>query len=143
MAKPDSTPPVALYSVGKSETPLPGIRDLALFARSMMRMRLERDQQFLPGLFQDPAWDIMLDLFVARADGHDLSVSAVCVGCRAASATALRYLALLQDAALVERSPDPSDRRRSYVRLTALGQERMAAALTPSYERMRGLYERR
>ena len=123
--------------------PLPRTRELALFARLLMRMRSERDQQFLPGLFQDPAWDIMLDLFVARVDGHDLSVSAVCVGCRAASATTLRYLAVIQEAGLVERKPDPSDRRRSYVRMTAEGSERMKRALTPCYERLRGLFEPR
>ena len=125
------------------DAPMPTARELALFARVLMRMRTERDEQLEVGVFQDPAWDIMLDLFVARVDGHDLSISAVCVGCRAAPATALRYLALLQDADLVERRPDPCDKRRSYVRLTTVGHERMNLALAPSFERLRGLFEPR
>ena len=71
-------------------------------------------------LFGEPAWDILLDLFISEHEQRRLSVSAVCIGARAPSATALRYLAMLQDADLVERIRDACDGRRSHVQLTAL-----------------------
>jgi DNA-binding IclR family transcriptional regulator len=77
----------------------------------------------------EPAWNILLDLFISGAANRTLSVSAVCIGARSPAATALRYLSLLQEAGLVERSPDTSDARRSHVRLTSKGWSKMLGFL--------------
>ena len=74
-----------------------------------------------PGLFADPAWNILLDLFLSDEGGRDLSVTAVCIGSRSSAATALRYIALLAQRGLVVRIADEHDGRRTYVRLTARG----------------------
>lgn len=76
-------------------------------------------------LFTDPAWEIMLDLFINTGTGRPLSVSAVCIGSRGSITTALRYIGLLAAAGLLSRVADECDARRSYVRLTELGRARM------------------
>jgi len=56
-------------------------------------------------------------------------VSAVCIGARAPSATALRYLAILQEAGLVLRTRDKNDGRRSHIQLSVVGRQRMSDLL--------------
>lgn len=87
------------------------------------------------GLFGDPAWEIVLDLFVCRAEGRRISVSAACVGVSASSATALRYIGLLHRNGLVSRTPDPNDGRRFYVDLTARGMAVVEEVLATGLDR--------
>jgi hypothetical protein len=82
-------------------------------------------------LSMGPAWNMLLDLFISGVGSQRLSVSALCIGARTSSATALRYLAILQEAGLVERSLDATDARRSYVRLTSAGWRTMSMLLEP------------
>jgi DNA-binding MarR family transcriptional regulator len=107
------------------------VSDLALvdMAKRLYELRKVRDGLLGEALFSEPAWDILLDLFICDHEGHRLSVSAVCIGARAPSATALRYLTLLQEAGLVERTRDERDGRRSHVQLTGIGRRRMAVLL--------------
>jgi DNA-binding MarR family transcriptional regulator len=116
--------------VAKRATPF-AISDTALvdMARRLYELRKVRNAMLGNALFSEPAWDILLDLFISEHEQRRLSVSAVCIGARAPSATALRYLAMLQDADLVERIRDACDGRRSHVQLTALGRLRMANLL--------------
>ena len=98
-------------------------------AKRLYATRKIRDDLLGCALFSEPAWDILLDLFISEHEQRQLSVSEVCIGARAPSATALRYLTMLQDADLVERTRDERDGRRSHVRLTPLGQRRMTSLL--------------
>jgi predicted transcriptional regulator len=82
-------------------------------------------------LFGDPAWHIMLDLLISAGRGSRLSVTAVCIGSLASPGTAHRYLALLVEEGLVERTADATDRRRSHVRLTPHGVAVMIGLLDP------------
>ncbi|MEG8019232.1 transcriptional regulator [Sphingomonas sp. LR55] len=124
---------VAFLPVGVSiADPAPGgVSSPALVdvAKRLYTMRKVRDDLLGETLFSEPAWDILLDLFISDHERRQLSVSAVCIGARAPSATALRYLAMLQDANLVERTRDERDGRRSHVQLTVLGRRRMANLL--------------
>jgi DNA-binding MarR family transcriptional regulator len=115
-----------------SRSPVPAAKPggtLVEVARRLYRLRKRRDSELGALLFSEPAWDILLDLFISDYDDRQLSVSAVCIGARAPSATALRYLTLLQDAGLVERIRDATDGRRSHVTLTGLGRRRMTNLL--------------
>lgn len=76
-------------------------------------------------LLGEPAWDILLDLYIAQAQGHEVSVSSACIGSAAPPTTGLRWLGVLQEEGLVERIKDPNDQRRILVRLTPLGREKM------------------
>ncbi len=72
-------------------------------------------------LFGEPAWDIMLDLYIAHAEGKPVSVSSACIGSAAPPTTGLRWLGVLADNDLVLREHDPEDQRRVMVRLTDRG----------------------
>jgi hypothetical protein len=85
-----------------------------------------------PDLFGEPAWDILLDLFIAHAEGKPVSVSSACIGSAAPATTGLRWLGVLADEGLVVRENDPGDQRRVNVRLTSAG----VAAMERFFEAM-------
>lgn len=74
-------------------------------------------------LFSEPAWDMLLDLFIAQEKGNDLSVSDTCIGASVPATTGLRWIALLESRGLVAKVRDCQDGRRSFVRLTPAGSE--------------------
>jgi hypothetical protein len=104
--------------------------------------RALRSSFFDPAFFCDPAWDMLLDLFLQQSLQRPVCVSSLCVASCAPSTTALRWIRALEEAGLVERSRDPADGRRIFVRLTAAGHAKIAgylAALTcPSCARTQG-----
>jgi len=87
--------------------------------RDAIRARRLRDQVFGPGLFEDPAWDMLLDLFAAELERVQVSVSSLCIAAAVAPTTALRWIARMTEAGLFERRPDPFDRRRAFMALSA------------------------
>ncbi len=96
-------------------------RYLAL-ARQAYGLRRKRAAIFgNPELFGEPAWDILLDLYIAHAEGKPVSVSSACIGSAAPATTGLRWLGVLAEEGLVVRENDPEDNRRVLVRLTAKG----------------------
>lgn len=72
-------------------------------------------------LFGEPAWDILLDLFIAAKERRRVSVTSACIGSAVPSTTALRWITLLEKQGLLLREADTSDARRIYVKLTAKG----------------------
>jgi hypothetical protein len=95
-------------------------------ARRMYHARRRRDELFGGAhLFGEPAWDILLDLFIAASEGKRISITSACIGAAAPPTTALRWLNLLEREGLIEREGDSKDMRRSYVRLSRLGVSRM------------------
>ncbi len=96
-------------------------------ARNSYADRRRRDRVIgQADLFGEPAWDILLDLFIAHIEGKDVSVSSACIGSAAPPTTGLRWLGVLQDNGLVVREHDPRDQRRILVRLTEQGLSRMS-----------------
>jgi hypothetical protein len=91
-------------------------------ARQAYALRRKRAVIFgNPELFGEPAWDILLDLYIAQAEGKTVSVSSACIGSAAPPTTGLRWLGVLADEGLVVRENDPEDHRRVLVRLTREG----------------------
>lgn len=72
-------------------------------------------------LFGEPAWDILLDLFIAAKERRRVSVTSACIGSAVPSTTALRWITILEKQALLIREADPGDARRVYVKLSARG----------------------
>ncbi len=95
-------------------------------ARARYEARRKREAVFgNQELFGEPAWDILLDLYIAHAEGKSVSVSSACIGSASPPTTGLRWLGVLQEAGLVEREHDPRDQRRVLVRLSTKGVDRM------------------
>lgn len=87
--------------------------------RRAIRSRRLRDEVFgAPGLFEDPAWDMLLDLFAADLERRQVSVSSLCIAAAVAPTTALRWISKLIAVGLFERRPDAFDRRRAFIALT-------------------------
>ena len=106
-------------------SPRPARTYLAL-ARKTYALRRKRAAIFgNPDLFGEPAWDILLDLFIAHGEGKPVSVSSACIGSAAPATTGLRWLGVLADEGLVVRENDPEDHRRVLVRLTSAGRAAM------------------
>ncbi|MFM5918504.1 MAG: MarR family transcriptional regulator [Novosphingobium sp.] len=97
----------------------------AQIAYDLRRQRAKIFQD--PALFGEPAWDMLLDLYIADLKGKALSVTDACIGSAVPSTTALRWIAIIQEAGLVAREEDPKDARRFYLHLTDKGSSLMQA----------------
>jgi hypothetical protein len=86
-------------------------------AKALYRARRQREHYFgaLAAAFSEPAWDLMLDLFIARREGRRVSVTSAAIAANVPSTTALRWIMLLEEQGVVSREPDPRDRRRSWL----------------------------
>jgi DNA-binding transcriptional ArsR family regulator len=110
-------------------TQLRATPDAAALKR-MLRFRTNRRRRTsLSEFFDWPTWDMLLDLAAERAEGSHVSVSSVCISSGAPQSTALRKLAALESAKLVERYFHGKDRRRVCIRLTEQAAEMVASAL--------------
>lgn len=103
----------------------------ALRAKTIYAARRKRDRAFGEHacLLADPAWDIMLDLFVAHHEQRAVSVSSACIAACVAPTTALRWINSLERRRLIERVPDLDDRRRHFLTLSVEGLRLVEAAL--------------
>lgn len=103
---------------------IPQLRPLSATTRDVqchLKERRMRDQFFDRGLFADPVWDMLLDLWVARASGRLVSVSSLCIASAVPPTTALRWIERLASDGYVLRSSDPRDSRRRHVSLSPHG----------------------
>lgn len=102
-------------------------RGRAQMATQLLRERRLREQ-FLPAnLFHDPAWDMLLDLYVAHYRRLDVGVSSLCIAACVPATTALRWIGSMEAAGLFKRSCDPNDRRRIFIALSEGGRLGMDA----------------
>lgn len=95
----------------------PAISDWPSALSRYLRMRRQREKLF-PKLFRDPAWDMLLLLYVYRAANVPLQVSAIAGLANIPGTTSLRYLDLMVEHQLITRDPDPKDARRVWLNLT-------------------------
>lgn len=95
-------------------------------ARLLVADRRRRERVFAEyDIFGEPGWDILLDLYAAHSERRDVSVSSACIAAAVPPTTALRWIQMLTDKALLIRQPDPDDRRRVNLRLAPEALRRM------------------
>jgi len=87
-------------------------------ASRYLKLRSQRDMIAGPSLLSDPAWDMLLDLFVGHITGRDVSVTSACVASRRPATTSLRYIDRMMKQGLIHREKDPKDHRKVYLRMT-------------------------
>jgi hypothetical protein len=100
-----------------ARTPRPPLPDPRL-VRTIIRQRQLRTRFFDAALFADPAWDMLLDLTAARAEHSRVSVTSLCIASGVPPTTALRWIAQMTEAGLLERVQDEADRRRAFIALS-------------------------
>lgn len=103
----------------------------ASMAEQFLRLRRRRDKIFGARLFADPAWDMLLDLFLVKEKGlRPISTSSLCIASAVPSTTALRWIETLVQEGLFSRHADPVDKRRTFVHLTDAAWQKMHELLT-------------
>lgn len=102
---------------------------LSDLAASMFRARRRRANQLPKELLGEPAWDILLDLFVNFVRGQRVGVSSACIAADIPTSTALRWIGVLVSKGLVERRDQQHDLRVTEVRLTKSGYRSMRSLL--------------
>lgn len=96
-------------------------------ARKIYHQRRARARHFSEqSLFGEPAWDMLLDIFIRQELGEVVSIKSACIGSMVPHTTALRWLNVLAAEGLVGLEDDPTDHRRRNVILTPRGAEAMA-----------------
>jgi DNA-binding MarR family transcriptional regulator len=91
-------------------------------ARSVHFARKRRVEHFGPTLFSEPAWDMLLILFIyGDRDGERLSVTRLAEYGDAPLTTAIRWLDYLESQRMIIRQQSGSDRRKYMVELSDRG----------------------
>jgi len=93
--------------------------------RSILKLRRVRDQFFGGGMFADPAWDILLELYANELGQQRITVNALCAAAAVPATTALRWINALERVGIIEREPDKIDARRTFLSLSEKGLEAM------------------
>lgn len=99
-------------------TPVIPAKLLAL-ARRVKAARHGRINFFHSDLFAEPAWDMMLALYIAEGEGCRLKVSDLCNESGVPPTTALRWIDRLVQLRMVRRRPHPLDARAIFVEIDA------------------------
>lgn len=98
-------------------------------ALAWVAARKARNSVLDGALFADPAWDILLDLYICHAQGSRGTISDACLASGVPATTALRWIRILESRDLVLRERDPNDRRRTFLALSDEGVQKMEQAL--------------
>ncbi|HMN53990.1 MAG TPA: winged helix DNA-binding protein [Sphingopyxis sp.] len=107
-----------------------------------IQLRRMRKSHFGTAQMSGAVWDMMLDLMLANANGRTLSASDLATGAGVPLSSGLRMIAALEGAGLARRTIDERDRRRTIVRLTEAGTEKMASYFDKMNAAVRSGYRR-
>lgn len=109
---------------------VPSQATLFSLAGKIYSARRKVDETFgLAGFAVSPAWDIVLDLYQAKKQGRQISITSACIGGACAPTTGLRWLQALENMNLILRKPDAEDKRRHVVELSDGGCVKVEIAL--------------
>ena len=94
------------------------LKDTTEVARAILEDRRRRERIFNEGMFGEPAWELLLNLYVMDKDGPRLTIGRLIDSTKCAQTTALRWLLYLQDQELIVKQEHPGDARTAFVSLT-------------------------
>lgn len=87
-------------------------------ARRFWRARRERERIFGSALAADPAWDILLNLFISTGEGREATIASASAATGLPEPLVLRCIAHLAEAKLVARQARQSDEKITFLTLT-------------------------
>ena len=94
-------------------------------AARLLATRKLRNQLFDTNLFGEPAWDILLSLYVIHNERRRLSIRNLAQFCDLPLTTTQRWLDFLTQRELIARLPSPTDHRVVFIELSDTGRARM------------------
>lgn len=114
-----------LFTQLAGESPAPAGRagragrfDRLELARLMLWTRTLLEREVATDLFADPAFNILLTLYVSRCEGQDVSTSTACTAAGVPTTTALRWINALAKRGMIHKRSLPNDRRFTYLELS-------------------------
>jgi DNA-binding MarR family transcriptional regulator len=118
-------------SLGAIESKLaPEREQLLRKAREIFSGRRNRRKHFNRAMFDEPAWDIVLALYIAEFREARLTISRIADWIEVPTSTAVRWIDYLEKQRLIERQPHPNDKRISFLRLLDRGRAAMDTYLS-------------
>ncbi len=97
----------------------------AAILNALMKSSEDRIRIFGSHAADAGSWQMMLELAAGHERGESIPTTSLCLAAGIPATTALRRLEGLEELGLVERFPDPADRRRVLVGLTPTGHAKM------------------
>lgn len=107
--------------------------ELVTFIRELLRKETKRRGIGGGLLFGDPAWEMLLDLLLAKLENRRVSVSSACIASGAPMSTALRLVRRLDSEGVLIKIPDEKDRRRHFLVINPEVEEPLLAHLADQY----------
>lgn len=102
---------------------------LVELAKRIKAIRESRVALLDPSLFGEPAWNMLLALYIAAGERYALSISALCAESGVPATTATRSINRLLELEMVRRVPNPIDNRSTYIELTRDAAARLTGLL--------------
>lgn len=109
------------------EAPDGSAAEVIALARRAVAARRQRNRHFDPVLFSNPAWDMLLNLFVAEADGRPMTVLDGCTVSAMPQSVTLRWLGYLKQEKMVVEFNEPRQSRQTLLRLSPQTRDTIAA----------------
>lgn len=100
------------------------------WAEHLYAERRGRDAQFPDGLFGEPAWDLLLAMFIARDRNQAMILCKAYKAAGVSDTTGRRLLDRMEKEGLITRRRAPRSRKMRIVELTDLAIERLTEYLT-------------
>jgi DNA-binding MarR family transcriptional regulator len=109
------------FPESQSQTPYARIASV----RRTIAARADRKRIFSASLFSDPAWDMLLELYVASLAQRRLQISRLMERTGVPGTTTLRWITALEREGLIQRESDRLDARLVLLSLTEEGRKAM------------------
>ncbi|HEY9090341.1 helix-turn-helix domain-containing protein [Parasphingorhabdus sp.] len=84
---------------------------------------------FGSGLFADSCWNMCLDTYICDLKGKKVTVSSIAHGSGIPMTTAMRYLNVMTEEGMLQKSPNPSDNRMIFLSISASCKAKISAIL--------------
>ncbi len=108
---------------------------LATIASSIYRSRQMRSDYFEGSLLTDPVWDMLLHLFINKMRGRRVSTASLSLAANVPQSTALRWMKVLEEERLLQRSAANEDTRLEAVEITPEALQQMRRFIEHSVTR--------
>jgi DNA-binding MarR family transcriptional regulator len=96
---------------------------LAAVARAEYSGRRRCERIFDEHIFAEPAWDMLLNLYIQGQQAQPVSIRALRIAAAVPQTTAVRWIRRLDSLKYIKRSPSPDDNRVIHVTLSDRGQK--------------------
>lgn len=98
-------------------------------ARSVLNSRRIRKRYFQSEIFGEPAWEILLALYITEESDARLTMTKLAEWIEAPLTTVVRWVKALEEQSLVKRVEHPTDRRIIFIRLLETGRNALDSYL--------------